>query len=85
MKKIAFALLGIALIGCEKAELPQKKDCNCGFIESDDNYFKDGNHFYTITVKNDCSGNYKTFFLEQGYWMNAHPGNKTCFNNVDNW
>lgn len=84
MKKILFALIGIAFIGCEKEEL-SKKDCNCGFIEKDDNFVKDGNHYYTITVKNDCSGNSKTFFIDKGYWMNAHAGESTCFNNVNNW
>jgi hypothetical protein len=86
MKKIALALIGLAFIGCTKEEpLAPKKDCNCGFIEDTDMYIKDDVEYYTIKVKNDCSGNSKTFFLEEGYWMNAFAGTNICLTNTGNW
>lgn len=91
MKKIAFALIGLAFIGCTKEELAQKKDagqskdCTCGFIEDTDMYIKNNIEYYTIKVKNDCSGNSKTFFLEEGYWMNAFAGSNICLSNTGSW
>lgn len=75
MKKIAFALLGIALIGCEKIDT----DCNCGMVTNDN--VQD----YSVEIRNSCSGNVKKFYLTQGDWMNAHPGSNYCITNVKNW
>lgn len=81
MKKIiimiGFVVSG-AIIGCNK-ETITKKNCNCGLVESDN--IQD----YSVVIKNSCSGNNKTFYLQEGDWMNAHPGSDYCINNVTNW
>jgi hypothetical protein len=82
MKKIAFALLSVAFLGCEKANT----DCNCGTIINDDNYLDSNlNSVYTLEVRNDCSGRAKLFYVSKGDWMNNHAGDKTCFDNISNW
>jgi len=81
MKKIiiaaSFLIVG-SIVGCKK-EVIEKKDCNCGVILSDD--VKD----YSVVIKNNCSGNSKKFYLQPGDWMNAHPGNEQCLNDVASW
>ena len=72
MKKIILAT--ILLSSCAK-----QKDCNCGLIESDDA------SDYSIVIKNHCSGNNKTFYLQEGDWMNAHPGQQYCIENETEW
>jgi hypothetical protein len=78
MKKV-FLIIGISLIGCKKENPQPKQNCNCGLIESDN--IQD----YSIVVRNDCSGNSKKFYLTEGDYMNAYPGNKQCFSDVASW
>ena len=40
---------------------------------------------YSVVIRNSCSGNSKTFYLSEGDWMNAHPGDDYCITNVDSW
>jgi hypothetical protein len=81
MKKIALALIGLAFIGCEKADT----ECNCGTITNDEHYLDDNlNSVYTLEVRNDCSSHLKVFYVSKGDWMNNHAGDKTCFD-VKNW
>jgi len=54
-------------------------DCNCGFIHED--RVQD----HSILVENNCTGNYKWFYLSRGEWLNAYPGETICFDNVDEW
>lgn len=71
----------IGMISCKKettSPTPQKP-CNCGLIVSDDVTN------YSVDIRNDCSGNVKTFYLTEGDWMNAHPGNNYCITNVTSW
>lgn len=75
MKKIAFALIGLAFIGCEKIDT----DCNCGMITNDN--VQD----YSVEIRNSCSSNVKKFYLTPGDWVNAHVGNNYCITNVKNW
>jgi hypothetical protein len=72
-KTILIALL--ALISCKKKDKP----CNCGLIVSDDP--KD----YSVVIRNECSNNEKKFYLSQGDWMNAHPGDNYCITNSGKW
>ena len=74
MKKLIL-ILSLSLVGCEKEE----KTCNCGLIESDN--VKD----YSIVVRNECSQNSKKFYLTEGDYMNAYPGNTQCFSDVKSW
>jgi hypothetical protein len=73
---LAITILGMSLASCEKQE-----DCNCGLITDDGN----GNGHYWIEIRNNCSDNVKRFYLTQGDWMNAHPGNQYCITNTQPW
>ena len=74
---MAGVLLGFA--SCKKDDPKPSIPCNCGLILSDD--VTD----YSVIIRNDCSGNEKKFYLSQGDWMNAHPGNNFCITNVSSW
>jgi hypothetical protein len=78
MKKIilGIAALVIILTSCSKETLI---DCNCGLVLSDDI------SNYSVVIRNDCSGNEKTFILSPGDWMNAYVGSDYCINNVASW
>jgi hypothetical protein len=82
MKKIII-LITIVTAGftysCKKEEPTPNKPCNCGLVQSDD--VTD----YSVVIENDCSGNNKKFYLQEGDWMNAHPGTNYCINNVTSW
>ena len=83
MKKgiIFAALAGLMLMGCE----PYQPNCSCGFITDDGIDTQNGNFYYWIEIRNDCSGNIGKFYLTQGDWYNAHPGSNFCFTNVSGW
>ena len=77
MKKVTLVIAIVALVSsCKKKETAP---CNCGIIQSDN--IQD----HSVVIRNECSGNDKTFYLSQGDWMNAHPGNRYCITNVDKW
>ena len=69
----------IFLVSCKKEEPKPITPCNCGLVESDN--IQD----YSVVIKNDCSGNNKTFYLQEGDWMNAYVDSKFCISNVANW
>jgi hypothetical protein len=79
MKKLAliFCLL-IGILACKKEEI-KKENCNCGRILSDDVTN------YSIKVRNNCTGNEKTFTLQEGDWMNAYVGSDICLTNEPTW
>jgi hypothetical protein len=79
MKKLAliFCLL-IGILACKKEEI-KKENCNCGRILSDDVTN------YSIKVRNNCTGNEKTFILQEGDWMNAYVGSDICLTNEPTW
>lgn len=68
-------ILTLVLLSCKKEE----KTCNCGIVESDN--VQD----YSVIIRNECSSNSKKFYLTEGDWMNAHPGNTQCISNVESW
>ena len=78
MKKVLLVLgLGLAtMFSCEKSE---NKPCNCGMVVSDN--VQD----YSVVIRNGCSGSEKRFYLQEGDWMNAHPGNDYCITNTTSW
>ena len=76
MKKLL--LLSIILIGCSKEEEPTP--CNCGTIANDG---ADG--CYWLEIRNDCSGNKKTFCFDEDVWMNAYVGSSICVSNEQPW
>jgi hypothetical protein len=85
MKKTLFLplllMLFTALVSCEK-----NKPCNCGVI-TDDEILTDanGDFLYTLTIKNDCSGNLGTYNFSYDVWFDANVGEDFCVTNVSSW
>jgi hypothetical protein len=82
MKTKLLILISLIALSCKKDEIkpnnPQEV-CNCGLVVSDN--VQD----YSVVIRNSCSGNEKRFYLQQGDWMNAHPGSDYCITNITNW
>ena len=77
MKKLLSVLLiSIILMGCEK------EDCSCGVITNDEILEND---CYSLTIRNDCSDNYKTFCFDYDVWLNNSLGSNFCVTNEDSW
>lgn len=74
MKRIKILLLAVLFVGCQKDKI-----CNCGTVVSDNGMNM------SVDIKNSCSGNIKTFYLNATDWINAVVGSEYCINNVDNW
>lgn len=73
MKKIMIVLLTvIALSSCSKNAT---KDCKCGVVTDD--VIENGNDF-TLSIKNDCSGNNKKFYVTLNTWMDGVVGEPFC-------
>ena len=87
MKNLAKLLLAttIMITSCSKEDDTKPDKCNCGLILDGDNGITNGEGWYTIDVRSDCSGKTKTFYLAKGDWMNAHAGNETCLINENDW
>jgi len=84
MKKlVTVVLLTAAMFACQKEEV---KPCNCGVITDDAIEFdNNGNIFYTLTIKNDCSNNLGKYYFSQDVWMDAPVGSDFCVTNVSSW
>lgn len=78
MKKVIFliAVLFTVLTSCKKDDVTP---CNCGTIMSDNA------SDYSVDIKNDCSGNFKTWVLTPDDWMNAYVGSHYCITNTTSW
>jgi hypothetical protein len=80
MRRVILILAVSMMVSCEKDNQPPvKEECNCGLVVSDD--VSD----YSVVIRNSCSGNEKKFYLQEGDWMNAHPGSDYCITNVTSW
>lgn len=79
MKTKLFILISLIALSCKKDEIKPNEVCNCGLVVSDN--VQD----YSVVIRNSCSGNEKKFILQEGDWMNAHPGSNYCITNVTNW
>jgi hypothetical protein len=78
MKKLVLVVaLAIGFTSCKKEV--DNETCNCGLIVSDNV------NNYSVDIRNSCSNNVKTFYLTEGDWMNAHPGQDYCITNVTSW
>jgi hypothetical protein len=79
MKKTFWLILFAALTfaGC-------KKDCTstCGLIVDDEIL---ANGCYSLSIKNDCSGNTKTFCFDSNTWFTAYVGDNFCVTNAAPW
>lgn len=79
MKKLMMIImLAIGLVSCNKEE---DKKCNCGTIANDGI----NGSCYWLEIRNDCSGNKKTFCFDQSVWMNAYVGSNFCVTNQGQW
>jgi hypothetical protein len=80
MKKLItlLMLLSLVLVSCNKEE---NKPCNCGTVANDG---IDGS-CYWLEIRNDCSGNKKTFCFDQDVWMTAYVGSNFCVTNQGQW
>jgi hypothetical protein len=78
MKKriILSVILFTAVVSCKKEETTP---CNCGEIMSDNAAD------YSVDIKNDCSGNFKTWILTPDDWMSAYVGTHYCITNTTSW
>lgn len=81
MKYITFLVLILVLFSCKK-----EKDtpCNCGEVMSTDIATQQGFQ-YTISVKNECSGSIKTFYVTRNEWISVYQGDTYCANNISSW
>ena len=77
MKKVIM-IMAVALLAmsCKKEEVTP---CNCGTIMSDNAAD------YSVDIKNDCSGNFKTWVLTPDDWMSAYVGTHYCITNTTSW
>ena len=79
MKKLMMIImLAIGLVSCNKEE---DKQCNCGTIANDGIT----GTCYWLEIRNDCSGNKKTFCFDQDVWMDAYVGSNFCVSNQAQW
>lgn len=77
MKKLTLLLLAASLLTACKKDEP----CNCGTIVSDG---INGTCYY-LEIRNECSGNKKTFCFDYDIWFDANPGEHFCVTNEDEW
>lgn len=82
MKKTLLFIMLVAsiLVACKKEEEEQKQ-CNCGTIANDGI----DNGCYWLEIRNDCSGNKKTWCFDQDVWMNSPVGSHFCVTNETSW
>jgi hypothetical protein len=82
MKKLTLAMwvaifIAVGVSGCQK-------ECTstCGII-TDDAILDNG--CYSLTIKNNCSGNTKTFCFDINTWFTAYVGDNFCVTNTVPW
>ncbi len=56
-------------------------NCSCGYVTDDG---VDGNGYF-LTVRNACSNNIRTFYVDIDTWLNYFYGDYICFSNVSSW
>lgn len=80
MKKLTI-IIAVALLStaCKKEESTPSTPCNCGAIVSDNAAN------YSVDIKNDCSGNVKTWVLAPEDWATAYVGTNYCITNTTSW
>jgi hypothetical protein len=88
MKKINF-LISVLLITASMlifSSCKKDKPCNCGTITDDAIEFdSNGDIFYTLTIRNECSENLGKYYFSQSVWLNAPVGSYFCVTNVSSW
>ncbi len=68
------------LSACTKEE---EEKCNCGVITADEiTTNADGSSCYSLEIRNDCSGNKKTWCFDYDVWLDGNLGESFCVTNV---
>lgn len=81
MKKMLLSLCVVALVACKKDE-----PCNCGTITNDGVTTNlDGSTCYWLEIRNECSGNKKTWCFDGDVWFDANVGEDFCVTNEPSW
>jgi len=75
--RISLLILSISLFSCQKEEDSVTTNCKCGSISSDGNTTDS----FWIEVRNNCTSNKKKVYMDEDLWMNAHVGDKRCYDN----
>lgn len=85
MKKaliVLMALVAFSSCNVDKTDGAQPmSDCNCGEIKND----AINSQGYTLTIKNNCSGDYETFVVSHSIWMNGQIGDDQCIDDGYTW
>lgn len=70
-------MTAISMTGCQK-------ECTstCGTIVNDEIL---DNDCYSLSIRNSCSDNIKTFCFDQDTWFTSYVGDNFCVNNVTPW
>lgn len=77
-------LMLFAFASCEKGKFC--KNSTCGEIVNDDITFDDaGNACYSLSIKNNCSDNVKTFCFDYSTWFDGNVGEEFCVEGVSSW
>jgi hypothetical protein len=83
MRKLLLVIgltVSFGLTSCKKkVDANENGPCNCGLVLSDNV------QNYSVSIRNNCSNNEKTFYLQPGDWMNAYVGQDYCISNVASW
>ena len=80
-KNMKYIIIILLLIGCSEDTPRPNRDCNCGTIANDGI----DNGCYWLEIRNNCSGNKKTFCFDQDIWMDAYVGDNFCVYNETEW
>ena len=77
MKRLLVLLSAAAFtMSCEKEE-----QCYCGTITD----HTSNNNCYWLEIKNDCSGNKKSFCVDWSIWIDSYVGTDFCVKKDGNW
>ncbi len=84
-KLLLTMILSFLLMSCQK-EIPPPPNqcsctCHCGTIY--DKYIS--NNGFCVDVRNDCSNNFRTFYLSVDEWTVLDVGDRTCFTYINYW
>ena len=81
MRKLftTLTVLSLLLSSCTEDSPLTPCPSSCGEIISD-NVTN-----YSITIRNECSGNDKTFYLSSSDWATAYVGTDYCITNTQPW
>lgn len=78
--------IGFFLYACNKDD-PQgygkEEFCNCGIISEDS--IHSPTQTYLFIVENECSGNEKTFIVDQLIYSAYYKGDRICINDQKPW